>query len=191
VQLSTDQVFDGERGGYREGDEARPATVYGESKLAAERAVLASGGEELVLRAALVLAPSRDGRSGALDMVRGAEAGEEVRLFADEWRAPISALDLARVIDEALRRRATGVLHVAGPERVSRLELGERIAAAFARPDGAPRLVSAARAQSGMRRPRDVSLAIERLEREGYPRPAPLAFALEELRALTAGPRAA
>jgi dTDP-4-dehydrorhamnose reductase len=186
ILLSTDQVFDGASGGYREGDEPRPLAAYGRMKLAAERAVLESGADALIVRCALVLAPSPDGRSGGLDMVRGATG--EVRLFEDEWRTPVSAIDLARVIDEALRRRATGVLHVAGAERVNRFELGQRIAAAFPPRAGsaAPRLVAARQSETGHARPRDVSLATERLEREAWPRPAPLPEALAELRALIA-----
>ncbi len=193
VHLSTDQVFDGdqtfdgERGAYREEDEPRPRTVYGASKLAGERAVL-QGGEALVLRAALVLAPSASGRSGALDLVRGAGqdgAPAEVPLFVDEWRTPLSVLDLARVVVEALKRRATGILHVAGPDRVNRLELGLRIAAAFPPPVGSPppRLLAAEQRAAGHVRPRDVSLAVERITREGWPRPAGLEPALAELRA--------
>lgn len=188
VHLSTDQVFDGEHAPYREGDEARPLGEYGRSKLAAERAVLESGADALILRAALLLAPSADGRSGALDLVRGAGGASEVRLFADEWRTPLSALDLARVIGEALRRRATGILHVAGPERIDRLELGRRIDAAFPSANGPRRLATASRGESSYPRPRDLSLATMKLEREQWPRPQPLAAALAELRALTSPP---
>jgi len=202
MHLSTDQVFDGGRecdaagGGYREDDEARPITVYGATKLAAERAILAGAeADALVLRTALVLAPSADGRTGPLDSIRraAADGAGEVRLFTDEWRTPVSVVDLARVVDEALRRRATGLLHVAGPERLSRFELGERIAAAFPPPAGAaaPRRIPAAQREAGHRRPRDVSLATERLRREGWPRPEPLAAALIRLASLTgAAPRA-
>lgn len=196
--VSTDQVFAGDREwtaggsvGYREDDPASPLHVYGRTKAAAEAAVRASGAEALIVRTALVLAASADGKSGALDLVRGATSA--VRLFVDEWRTPVSVLDLARVVDEALRRRLIGTLHVAGPERVQRLELGSAIDAAFPLAAGKPRreLVAAERVAQGdrsSRRPRDVSLATVRLFEEGLPRPQPLAAALAELAALTARP---
>jgi dTDP-4-dehydrorhamnose reductase len=202
VLLSTDHVFDGERGHYRESDEARPHTVYGTTKLAAERALVAAGGESLALRAPLLLAPSASGTHGALDVVRAAiaaaaghsgdapSARSPLRLFDDEWRTPLSVLDLARVLDAVLEQRTTGVLHVAGPDRVSRLELGRRIVAAFAPRAQNPaaieaarsNLVAARRSEAGHPRPRDLSLATERLDREALPRPRPLDDALAELR---------
>jgi len=194
VHLSTDQLFAGDRSwpeglapGYREGDAVSPVHVYGKSKAAAELAVEASGAEALRIRSALVLAPSADGRRGALDHVRGAAAGAKVPLFADEWRTPISVLDLARLVDVALARRLTGVLHAAGAERLDRLALGRAIDAAWPVEGGAARsLVAANQADAGFARPRDVSLASVRVEAEELPAARPLAEALGELREWTA-----
>ena len=191
VHLSTDQLFAGDRSwpegvakGYREGDPVSPLHHYGRTKMLAESAVAASGAEALVLRSALVLAPSADGRHGALDHVRGAPAGATVRLYSDEWRTPISVLDLARLLDVALARRLTGVLHAAGAERVDRFALGRAIDAAFpVEGGGAPRtLVAATQADAGSVRPRDVSLTSVRVEVEELPAAKPLVAALAELR---------
>lgn len=191
VLLSTDQVFGGDREwpsgrapGYRESDAPAPLHEYGRTKVAAESAVRASGVDALVVRTALVLAPSADGKSGALDFVRGAASGAEVRLFTDEWRTPVSVLDLARVLDAALARRLVGTLHVAGPERVDRLELGRAIDATFPLRPGVAhrRLLSASQAEMPGARPRDVSMASDRLGADGIPTPQPLAVALAEIR---------
>jgi dTDP-4-dehydrorhamnose reductase len=195
--LSTDQVFDGEpKGeprsepftGYGEEDATGPVNVYGRTKLEAEQAVAAAGGEALVVRTSLVVGRSpggaiRAGRSAAFDSVRLAPPGATLRLFADEWRTPVSSLDLARVLDAAARARVTGVVHVAGPERVDRLELGRRIAAILGRDRGAQPLVlvGARRADAGHPRPRDVSLRCDRLAALELPRPRPLAESLAEL----------
>ncbi len=190
ILFSTDQVFAGDRTwqegrapGYREADAPAPLHAYGASKVAAEQALVASGADALVLRTALVLAPSADGASGALDFVRHAPAEREVRLFTDEWRTPVSVLDLARVVDAALAKRLTGTLHVAGPTRIDRFALGQAIDAAFPVAAGAPlrRLVPAAQSELGGGRPRDVSLASDRIASEGLPEPQPLPAALAEL----------
>ena len=185
--VSSDQVFagdlpDGRR--YGEDDAPRPVNVYGRTKLDAEEAVRAAGGEALIVRTALVLGRAPDGRRGAVDSIRAAPEGATVRLFRDEWRTPVSAPDLARVVDAAARVRAVGLVHVAGPDRVDRLELGRRIAAAFGRDAGpaALRFAAASQSEAGHPRPRDVSLRCERLAALGLPPPRPLALALAELR---------
>lgn len=191
VLFSTDQVFAGdrdwsdrERPGYVESDAPRPLHAYGRSKVAAEAAVLASGAEALVLRTALVLAPSAAGTSGALDFVRAAPAGAPIRLFTDEWRTPIVVTELAEWLDAALARRMTGTLHAAGAERVDRLTLGRAIDAAFPLPAPTPPrlLVAASQSELGGARPRDVALASTRRAEAGLPLPAPLSQALVRLR---------
>jgi dTDP-4-dehydrorhamnose reductase len=188
VHLSTDQVFAGDRAwddrrvpGYLEDDEPRPLHAYGRTKVAAESAVRASGADALVVRTALVLAPSADGKAGALDFVRGAAPGAEVRLFTDEWRTPISVLDLGRMLDVVLAERRTGTLHAAGPDRVDRLTLGRAIDAAFPVARDAPprRLVAASQSELPGSRPRDVSLASR--SSTGRPVPRSLSDALTEL----------
>ena len=184
--VSSDQVFDGELqegARYREEDAPRPVNVYGRTKLEAEEAVRAAGGDALIVRTALVLGRAPDGRSGAVESVRAAPDGATLRLFHDEWRTPVSAPDLARVLDAAARSRAVGLVHVAGPDRVDRLELGRRIAARYGRDRGpAPlRFEAAERAAAGHPRPRDASLACERLAALGLPTPRPLEVALAEL----------
>jgi len=184
--VSSDQVFDGAPAGgarYGEDDAPRPVNVYGRTKLEAEEAVRAAGGEALVVRTALVLGRAPDRRSGAVDSLLAAPAGATVRLFHDEWRTPVSAPDLARVIGAAASRRSVGLVHVAGPDRVDRLTLGRRIAAAFGRDGGgAPlRFEAASQSEAGHPRPRDVSLRCERLAALGLPAPRSLEHALQEL----------
>ena len=168
---------------YGEDDAPRPVNVYGRTKLEGEEAVRAAGGEALIVRTALVLGRAPDRRSGAVESLLAAPAGATVRLFHDEWRTPVSAPDLARVIGAAASRRSVGLVHVAGPDRVDRLTLGRRIAAAFGRDGGgAPlRFEAASQSEAGHPRPRDVSLRCDRLAALGLPAPQSLEHALQEL----------
>jgi dTDP-4-dehydrorhamnose reductase len=125
--VSTDLVFDGTRAPYRPGDPPTPLGVYARSKAAAEAAVRAAGG--LVVRVPLLFGPSHDGRRGATDAIRAA-AGP-VPLFTNEFRTPLHVADAARGLVECLLEGAgAGIVHLAGPERVSRYELGRRFLAA-------------------------------------------------------------
>ncbi|MCI0588570.1 MAG: SDR family oxidoreductase [Planctomycetes bacterium] len=128
IQVSTDLVFDGSRAPYRPGDPRSPLSTYGATKALAERLALASGGDALVVRIPLLFGASpTGGRSASEKLVLAARRGEEVVLFRDEWRTPLDAGEAAAALLDLLASDRTGILHVAGPERLSRLELGREI----------------------------------------------------------------
>lgn len=161
VHVSTDLVFDGEEAPYDEGALPTPTSVYGETKLAAEREAL-SAPNSVVVRVSLLFGPTKNDRIGFFDtQVRALRASETLRLFEDEWRTPLSL----RVASEGLRAIAasscTGLLHVAGSERLSRWDMGVALAEALG--VTAPELVRTSRlAAGGEPRPRDVSLDTQR-----------------------------
>jgi dTDP-4-dehydrorhamnose reductase len=127
VLVSTDLVFDGRAAPYRSDAPTAPLGAYARSKAAAEAAVRAAGG--LVVRLPLLVGRGFGGRPSATDTIRSATA--PLALFTNEHRTPLHAADAARgIVELALRRPGPGTLHVAGPERVSRFELGRRFLAA-------------------------------------------------------------
>jgi dTDP-4-dehydrorhamnose reductase len=152
--VSTDLVFDGAAAPYASDAAAEPRCVYGRVKLAAERSALAAGGS--VARLPLLFGRSFDGRRGATDMIRSAR--RPLRLFTNEYRTPLHVDDAARGLAELVLDRSRGrVLQLAGPERVSRYELGRRLLRA-ARIDVAIEPAES----SDPKRPRDVSLVSDR-----------------------------
>ncbi|MEM7200107.1 MAG: sugar nucleotide-binding protein [Planctomycetota bacterium] len=151
VQLSTDLVFGGDDAPYAESSAPAPRNEYGRSKAAAEAPVVAAGG--LVLRLPLLFGRSFDGVRGATDMIRGAGGGS-LSLFTNEFRTPLHAADAARAVVELLLAERAGIVHLPGPERVSRYEFGVR----FARRVGLPLERLAPSVSSDPLRPRDVSM---------------------------------
>jgi len=133
VFVSTDQVFDGTSPPYRESDAPTPISLYGETKAEAEAIVRDEGGENvLVVRLHLVVGPSArpDRPSGTDRLVEAVRRGESPRLFVDEFRSAIHVGDVARTLIALAGHRRTGVLHLGGPERLSRLEIGRIVVAA-------------------------------------------------------------
>jgi dTDP-4-dehydrorhamnose reductase len=107
IHISTDYVFDGDkREPYTEEDEARPVSVYGESKREGERRVLEANERALVARVSWVFGPDRPSFiDWALNQAR---ATAEVKAIADKWATPTYTIDLAAMLRAFLPSAAIG-----------------------------------------------------------------------------------
>ncbi len=127
--FSSDLVFDGGAGNYDESAAVNPLSVYAETKVEAERVVLANP-RHTVVRTSLNCGVSPTGDRGFDEQLRNAwRTGQTLRLFTDEFRCPIPAEATARAVWELARQKVTGLFHVAGAERLSRWQIGELYAA--------------------------------------------------------------
>ena len=114
IHFSTDYVFDGEkRAPYTEEDEAKPISVYGESKLAGEKNVLAAGDRHLVVRVSWVFGPNRP--SFIDGIIKGAQENSEVDAIADKFSAPTYTVDIAEMVDHVLDAWSRRALAPDGP----------------------------------------------------------------------------
>jgi dTDP-4-dehydrorhamnose reductase len=149
VSLSTDLVFDGEQGApYDEDDEPRPVMAYGAAKLEAERLTLREHPEALVVRTSVLYGKPEPGQQELLAL------RDDVEFYTDEIRCPTLVGELAAALLELAAGEFAGVLHVAAPDAVSRLELARRLRTADGRDPSAARGVPSPR--DG--RPRNVAL---------------------------------
>ncbi|MET9021578.1 sugar nucleotide-binding protein [Actinopolymorpha sp. NPDC004070] len=127
VQVSSDAVFSGAADSYAEDAMPDPLNPYGAAKAAAETAVAAIDPGALVVRTSLILG---DGTSGHETFVHAVAAGaQEGVLFTDDVRCPVHVGDLAAALLELSESGHAGVAHVAGPDAISRHELGRLVAA--------------------------------------------------------------
>jgi len=107
IHFSTDYVFDGEkRQPYIEEDEARPISVYGKSKLAGEKNVLAGQNTNLVVRVSWVFGPDRPSFIDA--MIKAAQENERLDAVADKISTPTYTLDIARMLPHFFRAGIAG-----------------------------------------------------------------------------------
>lgn len=164
IFFSSDLVFDGKKGNYVETDAVGPLSIYAETKVAAEQIVL-SNPRHTIIRTSLNGGISPRGDSGFNEQLRRDwQAGKVPKFFVDEFRCPIPAAATARATWDLLNRKATGLFHVAGAERLSRLQIGEAVAARH--PELKPRFQAGSlKEYSGAPRSPDTSLNSAKAQR--------------------------
>lgn len=133
VFLSSDYVFDGSKGLYKEDDARNPVNFLGKTKVLAEDAVRSSGARHLVARTSFVFG-SRETRAEAnfaLWALRKLKAHAPFKVVADQFITPTYDRNLVRMLFEAAERRLEGTLHLAGATRVSKFDFAFSIARLF------------------------------------------------------------
>ena len=115
VCLSSDLVFDGTRGRYREADPPAPVSSYGRSKAEAERIAADLHPGATLVRTSLIYGGAEPGPQERL-------AREGTRFFVDEVRSPVQVTDLAEALLELLHLDVPGPLHLGGADDVSRFD---------------------------------------------------------------------
>lgn len=158
IFISTDAVFDGERGLYRESDVPAPIWPYGVAKRKAEVDTVAAGGT--VVRTSLVYGfEPMDPRTAVLK--RGLETGNfSYPYFLDEIRCPVFVDDLCSALFELAYadNNEMNILHIAGPEAISRYEFACKLARFLEHdPERIPRGI---KSDSGENRPLNLSMDI-------------------------------
>lgn len=144
IHYSTDYVFDGRKGSaYIETDEPNPINIYGESKLAGERAVLESDAPALILRTSWVYSLRKD--SFVTKVLAWASKNERLKIVDDQVGSPTWARMLAEISAQILAQaqpdpsawlqRRAGVYHLAGDGAASRFEWAKEILKFAPQPD--------------------------------------------------------
>ncbi len=132
VYFSTDYVFDGHAGPYDEGSPTNPLSAYGRAKLDAERALGAELGDRaLVVRTSWVFGPERQGKNFAYQLVKALGRGKALDCPSDQVSSPSYGPDVARTVVGLVEGGVSGLVHVAGPEVMGRVEFARAIAGAF------------------------------------------------------------
>ncbi|MGD8632149.1 MAG: SDR family oxidoreductase, partial [Anaerolineales bacterium] len=131
LYVSTDSVFDGSAGPYREGDETNPKNVYARSKLEGEQAVMGSLPGALVVRTNLFGWSPGWKVSLAEWFYLNLTQGKQCPGFTDIFFSPVYAPELGKIFLRMLHESLEGIYHVPGAECVSKYEFGVRLALKF------------------------------------------------------------
>ena len=121
IFVSTDFIFDGRNGPYKESDEPSPVNYYGSTKMVAEKAVMESGLDYAIVRTILVygIVPAT-GRSNIIGFVRqNLEANQPIKMVTDQVRTPTFVDDLARGIILIIEKKGRGIYHLSGDQEMT------------------------------------------------------------------------
>lgn len=130
--VSTDFVFDGQQGNYREEDPVGPLSVYAESKVMAERLLQQDANTNWSIARTIIVYGTGNNLSRSNLILWALDAlpkNEPMKLVNDQFRAPTWADDLAYGCVEIILRGQKGVFHLSGPETLAISGLVRRIAA--------------------------------------------------------------
>lgn len=130
IHLSTDFVFDGEKGPYKETDEPNPLSFYSKSKYEAERILQESKIKWTIIRTIIVygIVDNMSRSNVVLWAKESLEKHKQINVVDDQFRSPTLAEDLAKGCISAALKGATGIYHVSGKDIMSILELVYRVA---------------------------------------------------------------
>ena len=170
VFLSTDFVFDGERGMYNENDAPRPVNYYGRTKLEAEEAVKEYQYDWAIVRTVLVYGRNHSGHNNILKIVKEKlEKGEEYNVVDDQLRTPTYVGDLAKGIVSIIDKKATGVFHLSGKDILTPYQIAIKTAKHLKLDSSVIKKVTAASFNQPAKRPLKTGFVIDKAKKElGY-----------------------
>jgi len=132
--LSTDFIFDGEKGNYKETDEPNPLSVYAKSKVVAETILLNSDYKNhSIVRTIIVYGIGNNlSKSNIVSWAKEAlSKGQPMNIIDDQFRSPTWADDLAWACLRICELNKIGIYHISGPETLSIYTIVERVANYF------------------------------------------------------------
>jgi dTDP-4-dehydrorhamnose reductase len=168
VHLSTDFVFDGISGPYREEDAVNPVSYYGETKVMAEELLKLSKTKWAILRTILVYGITNDmSRSNIVLWAKGAlEKASPINVVNDQWRMPTLAEDLAEACLLAVEKEAQGIYHISGKDYMSIVDLVRKVADYWSLNKSIITEISSASLNQTARRPIKTGFVLDKARRD-------------------------
>lgn len=132
IHVSTDYVFDGKHGPYKEDDQPNPINYYGKTKLAAENAIRMSDAPWAIVRTIVLYGTGISVKQNfALWVINSLKLGQQIRCVDDQISSPTYVSDLAFALVRIFELGRTGLYHVCGSEQLSRYDFALRAAEIF------------------------------------------------------------
>lgn len=162
VYVSTDYVFDGEKGMKKETDSTEPIDHYGKSKLEGENAVEEIAAKWCIARTSTPYGIHPKKKSFPIFIAENLKAGIPLDIITDQYTSPTYVPNLSRMLIEIASRNIQGILHVSGATRISRYDMAEMVAEKLGLDKKLLRPTSMADMNWTAKRPKDSSLDVSK-----------------------------
>ena len=184
IYISTDYVFQGDKGLYIEDDDPNPINYYGLTKLNGEEEVKNILSEYCIVRSSVIYGstPASGKTNFALWVIEKLKNNETINVVIDQWNSPTLNTNLAEMIIEVIERRLTGIYHLAGATCINRYEFAKLIAKSFELDDTLINPINSSEINWIAKRPRDSSLNVEKANRILSNKPYTIREALKTLK---------
>jgi dTDP-4-dehydrorhamnose reductase len=166
IHVSTDAVFDGQKGNYSEKDLPNPLSIYAKTKWEGEKVVAKHNPDALIVRVNFYGYSLLGKRSLAEFFLYNLAAGTRVFGFSDVFFCPLLVQDLGIILLEMIKHDLQGLYHLVSPQCLSKYDFGVRIAKLFELNENLIESVSVDKGELTARRSPNLTLRIDKLTRE-------------------------
>ena len=164
IHLSTDYVFDGTSGPYKEDDPLNPISIYGKTKLASEHVLLEENIKNLVIRGNVLYDYSQHTSASFLNwVVSSLKGNQEIKVVEDQFNNPTWTRSMSDIIELSIENDLEGIIHWGDSEHISRFEFAKLIAKKFSLNESLIRPVLTSELNHPARRPLQSGLSPEKL----------------------------
>ena len=162
VYVSTDYVFDGNLGMYKEDDITNPLGYYGESKLEGEKVVQNFSTNWCIARTSTPFGLHPTKKSFPMWVIENLQKQKQIDILIDQFTSPTYIPNLSRMLIEISERRITGIIHAAGASKISRYQMASMISDKLNLDGALLKQISINKMKWVARRPKDSSLDVSR-----------------------------
>ena len=164
IHLSTDYVFDGTSGPYKEDDPLNPISIYGKTKLASEHILLEKDIKNLVIRGNVLYDYSPHTSASFLNwVVSSLKGNQEIKVVEDQFNNPTWTRSMSDIIVLSIENDLEGIIHWGDSEHISRFEFAKLIAKKFSLNESLIKPVLTSELNQPARRPLQSGLSTEKL----------------------------
>ena len=164
IHLSSDYVFDGTSGPYKEDDPLNPISIYGKTKLASEHILLEKDIKNLVIRGNVLYDYSPHTSASFLNwVVSSLEDNQEIKVVEDQFNNPTWTRSMSDIIELSIENDLQGIIHWGDSVHISRFEFAKLIAKKFSLNESLIKPVLTSELNQPARRPLQSGLSTEKL----------------------------
>ena len=162
VYVSTDYVFDGNFGMYKEDDVANPLGFYGKSKLEGEKAVQNFSTNWCIARTSTPFGLHPTKKSFPMWVIENLQKQKQIDVLIDQFTSPTYVPNLSRMLIEISERHITGIIHAAGASKISRYQMASMVSDKLNLDGTLLKQISINKMKWVAQRPKDSSLDVSR-----------------------------